>query len=94
MVAPVREARERGVLKTVRPFTRFTEHGVMWDEDIEELVDVVVWCTGFKSALDHLAPLGVIKPDGRILVEGTRSIRESMRWLAGMVIGRVTRQAL
>jgi putative flavoprotein involved in K+ transport len=32
MVPPVVEARERGVLHAVRPFTRFTETGVVWPD--------------------------------------------------------------
>ena len=83
MVPPVREARERGVLHSVRPFLRFTENGVVWADGREEAVDVVIWCTGFKSALDHLAPLGVIEPDGHIEVTGTRSVHEPRLWLVG-----------
>ena len=55
MVPPVREARERGVLHAVRPFVRFTEHGVVWVDGSESAVDAVIWCTGFRPALGHLA---------------------------------------
>lgn len=83
MVAPVREACERGVLRAVRPFVRMTERGVVWPDGREETVDAVVWCTGFRAALEHLRPLGVVEPDGRVRVEGTRSVREPMLWLVG-----------
>lgn len=83
MVAPVREARDRGVLHTVRPFLRFTECGVMWDEITEEPVNAVIWCTGFKSTLDHPTPLGVVEPDGHVLVEGTHAAKEPRLWLVG-----------
>jgi cation diffusion facilitator CzcD-associated flavoprotein CzcO len=83
MVPPVKEARERGVLHTVRPFLRLTERGVVWADGREEAIDAVIWCTGFRPALDHLAPLGVIEAGGRILVEGTRSVREPRLWLVG-----------
>ncbi len=83
MVQPVREARERGVLRAVRPFARMTEHGVVWPDGREEAVDAVVWCTGFRPALDHLRPLGVVEPDARVRVEGTRSVREPRLWLVG-----------
>ncbi|HEX6369749.1 MAG TPA: ArsO family NAD(P)H-dependent flavin-containing monooxygenase [Longimicrobium sp.] len=83
MVPPVREARDRGVLRAVRPFVRMTERGVVWPDGREEPVDAVVWCTGFRPALDHLRPLGVVEPDGRVRVEGTRSVREPMLWLVG-----------
>ncbi|MDQ6694235.1 MAG: ArsO family NAD(P)H-dependent flavin-containing monooxygenase [Chloroflexota bacterium] len=83
MVAPVKEARDRGVLHTVRPFSRFTATGVMWGDGREELVDTVIWCTGFRAALDHLEPLGVVEPDGRVVIEGTRAVKEPMLWLLG-----------
>ncbi len=83
MVQPVREARERGVLRSVRPFSRFTACGVVWNDGREEPVDAVIWCTGFNPALDHLAPLGVIEPDGHVLVDGTRALKEPRLWLLG-----------
>jgi putative flavoprotein involved in K+ transport len=83
MVAPVKEARERGALTNVRPFARFTEDGVVWADGREERVDAVVWCTGFRPALEHLRPLGVIGPGGRVQVRGTRSVVEPRLWLVG-----------
>ena len=76
MVPPVKEARERGVLRSVRPFERFVEEGVIWLDGHEELFDAVIWCTGFRPALDHLEPLGLVGSDGRVEVEGTRSTGE------------------
>ena len=83
MVPPVRAARDRGVLRAVRPFVRMTERGVVWPDGREEAVDAIVWCTGFRPALEHLRPLGVVEPDGRVRVQGTRSVREPMLWLVG-----------
>ena len=86
MLPPVREARERGALKSVRPFDRFTEYGVVWPDGTEERVDDVVWCTGFGPALDHLRPLGVVGADGRIETSGeagTHSVVEPRLWLVG-----------
>lgn len=83
MVPPVREARDCGVLRAVRPFVRMTERGVVWPDGREEAVDAIVWCTGFRPALEHLRPLGVVQADGRVAVRGTRSIREPLLWLVG-----------
>jgi putative flavoprotein involved in K+ transport len=83
MVQPVREARERGVLHAVRTFTRMTDHGVVWPDGREERVDAVIWCTGFRAALAHLRPLGVVEADGGVRVEGTRAVREPRLWLVG-----------
>jgi putative flavoprotein involved in K+ transport len=83
MVPPVRAARERGVLRATRPFTHFTEHGVIWPDGSEEPVDAVVWCTGYRPALAHLRPLGVLDAAGHVAVDGTRSIIEPRLWLVG-----------
>lgn len=84
MVPSVREARGRGVLHSVRPFARFEAEGVIWPDGRQSRVDVVIWCTGFRPALDHLAPLGVLEPDGRVAVQDSgRSIREPRLWLVG-----------
>ena len=33
-------------------------------------VDVILWCTGFRSALDHLAPLQLREASGGITMTG------------------------
>lgn len=83
MIPPVRAARDRGVLHAVRPFARFTRTGVVWAHGSQETVDAVIWCTGFGPALEHLRPLGVLEPDGKVAVEGTRSVAEPRLWLVG-----------
>jgi len=83
MVPAVREARSRGVLKTMRPFTRFTQSEVVWSDGSAEHVDAVIWCTGFRLALDHLDSLGVIEPSGLVEVVGTRSVKQPRLWLVG-----------
>lgn len=83
MVPPVKDARERGVLHTVRPFVRMTETGVVWPNGVEEQIDAVVWCTGFRPALDHLTSLGVVGTDGRVAVAGTRSLSQLRLWCVG-----------
>lgn len=83
MVPPVVEARERDVLHAERPFVRFTPDGVVWADGSETAVDAVIWCTGFKPALGHLASLEVVTEQGRVEVEGTRSVSEPRLWLVG-----------
>jgi cation diffusion facilitator CzcD-associated flavoprotein CzcO len=83
MVPPVKAARARGVLHAVRPFTRFVEDGVVWPDGRRERVDAVIWCTGFRPALDHLRPLGVVDADDRVAVAGTRSVAQPRLWLVG-----------
>lgn len=83
MVPPVKEARERDVLHAVRPFQRFTQTGVVWEDGTESNFDGVIWCTGFRPALSHLNLLDIFAADGTIEVKGTRSVREPCLWLVG-----------
>lgn len=83
MMPSVREARDSGVLVADRPFSRFTETGIEWDDGRHQEIDAVVWCTGFRPALQHLEELGVVEPDGKVLVEGGHCIREPRLWLVG-----------
>jgi len=70
MVAPVRAARDRGLLVSRPMFTRFTGAGVTWPDGREERVDAVILATGFKPALAHLAPLAVPDAQGRLAMQG------------------------
>ena len=83
LVAPVRAARERGALESVPMFTRFTPTGVQWPDGRETPVDVVIWATGFRPALAHLQPLGVVDARGVVAVQGTRAVAEPRLWLVG-----------
>lgn len=83
MVPPVKAARERGDLSSVRPFERMTATGVVWPDGSEMAVDAIIWCTGFRPALDYLRSLGLVEADERVLVDGQRSIKEPRLWLAG-----------
>lgn len=82
VVASVADARARGVLQARRPFTHMTAHGVVWPDGTASKVDVVVWCTGFAPALDHLEGLGVVQ-DGRVAVLGTQAVEQPGLWLVG-----------
>ena len=83
MVPSVLEARDRGVLQAVRPFLQFELDEVVWADGTRRPVDAVIWCTGFRPALDHLAPLGVLEANGRVAVEDGRSRRQPKLWLLG-----------
>ncbi len=83
VVPVVREARDRGALESREMFSAFTEHGVVWPDQSREDVDAVIWATGFRPALAHLAPLGIITANNRIDVIGTRSVHEPRLWLLG-----------
>ena len=83
MVPAVKEARERGVLNAVRPFTHFTSTGVVWPSGGETKIDAVIWCTGFSPALDHLSNLGIVGDDGKVAANENRSVASPNLWLVG-----------
>lgn len=73
---PVREARDAGLLKASPMFTRLTAHGVQWGDGTGAEADAVIWCTGFRPSLSHLAPLGLRGPRGHIPTNGTQAVGE------------------
>jgi hypothetical protein len=79
----VREARDRGVLKAEPMFTHITPRGVAWADGSTLTCDVILWCTGFRPALSHLAPLGLRGPDGLIPTRGTQAMGEPRLHLLG-----------
>ena len=83
MMPPVKEARDKGLLTTKPMFDRLTEQGVVWSDGEEESIDAIIWCTGFNPELEHLAPLGVIEDDGKVLTEQGQSVKEPRLWLFG-----------
>ena len=66
----IEAARARGVLDRLPMFKEITATGVRWDDGSEQSFDVILWCTGFRSSLDHLAPLQLRNPEGGILMTG------------------------
>ncbi len=83
-VPSVREARSRGVLGSVRPFARLKADGALWADGTAVQADAIIWCTGFRPALAHLAPLGLVGADGRVAVDRQgRASAEPRLWLLG-----------
>lgn len=79
----VRRGRAEGVLDRRPMFDRITPHGVGWDDGTEQRADVILWATGFRAALDHLAPLHLRGPGGGIRTDGTRVVAEPRVHLVG-----------
>ncbi|MEU0119910.1 ArsO family NAD(P)H-dependent flavin-containing monooxygenase [Streptomyces bobili] len=82
-VPPVREARDRGQLKAAPMFSRLTPNGVEWANGTRAEADAIIWCTGFRPTLSHLAPLQLRGRRGHIAVEGTRALQEPRLHLLG-----------
>ncbi|MEU8528480.1 MULTISPECIES: ArsO family NAD(P)H-dependent flavin-containing monooxygenase [Streptomyces] len=82
-VPAVREARDAGRLKAQPMFARLTATGVEWADGTRADADVVIWCTGFRPALSHLAPLGLRGPRGHVPTVGTQAVGEPRLHLLG-----------
>lgn len=83
MIDSVKEARTRGVLHSREPFVAFAEHSVIWADGSTQVVDAVIWCTGFNPALNHLRGLSVVEPDQTVAVHNGRSMKVNNLWLVG-----------
>ncbi len=74
-----RRAARLGALDRREMFTRITATGVAWDDGTEIAADAILWATGFRSSLDHLAPLGLRGPGGGITMDGRLATRVAGR---------------
>ncbi|WP_229758934.1 FAD-dependent oxidoreductase [Peterkaempfera bronchialis] len=79
----VRRARELGALERLPMFDRITATGVAWDDGRTVAADAIVWATGFRPAIGHLAPLGLRGPGGGIALDGTRAAADPRVHLVG-----------
>lgn len=70
MTPAIAAMRARGVLERQEMFAEITPTGVRWADGRVLDVDVILWCTGFRSALDHLAPLQLREASGGITMTG------------------------
>ncbi|MGK8487444.1 NAD(P)-binding domain-containing protein [Nocardia asiatica] len=66
----LRAAQARGALTRLPMFERIEPGGVRWADGTFRQADVILWATGFRSALDHLAPLRLRGPGGGITMAG------------------------
>jgi hypothetical protein len=76
-------AQEKGLLRRRPMFERLVPHGVAWADGTTLDVDVILWCTGWRAALDHLAPLNLRGRGGGIVMDGTRVVAEPRLHLVG-----------
>ncbi|TDB92482.1 NAD(P)-binding domain-containing protein [Actinomadura sp. 7K534] len=76
-------AEARGVLVRHPMFTRIEEHGVRMPDGSFEPADVILWATGFRAELRHLAPLRLRTPKGGIRVANGRSLDEPRLFVIG-----------
>ena len=83
MTEAMRAAGERGVLRREPMFARVTRDGVVWADGRLVGADAIVWATGFRPAISHLAPLGLREPGGGVRLAGTEVVRDPRVHLVG-----------
>jgi len=76
-------AQERGALDRLPMFDRVTANRVAWDDGRFVEADVILWATGFRWALDHLAALHLRERGGGITMRGTMVARDPRIHLLG-----------
>ncbi|MET9889533.1 NAD(P)-binding domain-containing protein [Streptomyces sp. NPDC006465] len=79
----IRQGLADGVLERRPMFDRITPDGVVWADGQRVDADVILWATGFRAAIDHLAPLRLRERGGGIRVEGTRVVADPRIHLVG-----------
>jgi cation diffusion facilitator CzcD-associated flavoprotein CzcO len=79
----IADALERGVLERLPMFDRITPDGVAWQDGRFVRADVILWATGFRAAVGHLAPLHLRGPGGGIRMDGTSVAGEPRVHLVG-----------
>ncbi|KUJ69649.1 pyridine nucleotide-disulfide oxidoreductase [Streptomyces albus subsp. albus] len=79
----VRRARESGLLTPLPMFQRITPDGVAWADGRTAAADTILYATGFRAVIDHLAPLRLREPGGGIRLAGTRAARDARVHLLG-----------
>ncbi|MEU6309491.1 FAD-dependent oxidoreductase [Streptomyces sp. NPDC047014] len=79
----VRAGLASGVLDRRPAFDRITPEGAEWADGTRVEADVILWATGFRAAVDHLAPLRLREPGGGIRIDGTRAVRDERIHLVG-----------
>jgi cation diffusion facilitator CzcD-associated flavoprotein CzcO len=72
------EAARLGAYERRPMFARIEPDGVRWADGAFEPVDVILWATGFRPAVGHLAPLGLRSEHGGIrLLTATRDVQSA-----------------
>lgn len=72
-----------GTLVSRGPLQGLTPSGAVFPDGTIFAADVVLWATGFRAALDHLAPLKLREPGGGIIMDGVKVAREPRLLMVG-----------
>ncbi|WP_426226107.1 FAD-dependent oxidoreductase [Pseudarthrobacter sp. DSP2-3-2b1] len=79
----LRAAAARGALERRPMFTAIEPDGVRLTDGSLHRADVILWATGFRAELEHLASLHLRGPGGGIVMDGTQVAAEPRVHLVG-----------
>jgi cation diffusion facilitator CzcD-associated flavoprotein CzcO len=74
---------DRGLLAERPMFTSIQPDGVTWPDGEFQKVDAIVWATGFRPELRHLAPLKLREKAGGVIVAAGSSWKDPRIFFAG-----------
>jgi cation diffusion facilitator CzcD-associated flavoprotein CzcO len=74
---------DRGVLDAKPMFAAIEPDGVRWADGTFQHVDAIIWATGFRPELRHLAPLKLREKAGGVAVGGGNSFKDPRVFFAG-----------
>jgi cation diffusion facilitator CzcD-associated flavoprotein CzcO len=74
---------DRGLLSPKQMFTSIEPDGVRWANGYFEPADAIVWATGFRPELRHLAPLKLREKEGGVVVAAGASWKDPRVFFAG-----------
>jgi len=72
-----------GTLVSRGPLRRITPTAAVFEDRSGFPADTILWATGFRAALDHLAPLKLREPGGGLVMDGVKVVREPRLLLVG-----------
>ena len=74
---------EAGVLVSVGALRELSRDGIILDDGRFVPADVVLWATGFRHSIGHLAPLKLREAAGGIRTDGIRAARDPRVFMVG-----------
>lgn len=79
-----RQALQAGLYRQTGMFQRMSERGVVWQDGSHEVVDSVIFATGFRPNLSFMAGLEVIDASGHVMQKQGRAIRVPGLYFVGL----------
>ena len=74
---------DRGLLQARPMFAKIEPDGVRWSNGAFEAADAIIWSTGFRPELRHLAPLKLREKEGGVVVAQGSSWKDPRIFFAG-----------